>query len=246
MRPSASHALERATRHFATARTLPQLGRTVKEFAEDLGFDHVVYWLPRVPGVVAGEPVAIITYPDEWTARYIEQNYLDIDPVVLEAARSIVPTDWSTLTRRSKRVRQLFDEASACRIGNQGVTIAMRGAAFETALFSVTANCLDDEWLKRKREAMPALQTAGFLLHQSVLGLYKPDAEAPRLAPREAECLRLCARGLRDADIADRMKISPSVVRAYLESVRYKLAASTRPHMVAQAIKLGILNPDLT
>lgn len=54
------------------------------------------------------------------------------------------------------------------------------------------------------------------------------------LTPREREVLSLVARGLTNAQVAQRLWLAPSTVRKHLENVYAKLGVSTRTAAVAR------------
>lgn len=64
---------------------------------------------------------------------------------------------------------------------------------------------------------------------------------AEALTPREREVLDLLAEGLRNAEIAERLHVSPHTVRTHVAAVMGKLGAHTRAHAVA--IALGRARP---
>lgn len=64
--------------------------------------------------------------------------------------------------------------------------------------------------------------------------------EIPMLSSREREYLRLVAQGLTDAQIASRLHVTQSTVRAQLGRLYRKLGAKNRTHAVAQAVVLGV------
>jgi len=66
-------------------------------------------------------------------------------------------------------------------------------------------------------------------------------ANPAALTVRELEVLRLVADGLRNAEIADRLVLSPRTVDHHVAAVLRKLAARTRGEAVASATKLGLL-----
>ncbi len=68
--------------------------------------------------------------------------------------------------------------------------------------------------------------------------------EPPAPSPRELELLQMMADGLTDAEIAARLSISPKTMRGRLHSLRIKLQARTRTHMVAIAFRRGLIEVD--
>jgi len=74
----------------------------------------------------------------------------------------------------------------------------------------------------------------------------RPDARVPRVEPaglsdRELEVLRLVAAGLNDAEIAERLVLSPHTVHRHVANVRTKLRQPSRAAAVAQAGRLGLI-----
>jgi DNA-binding CsgD family transcriptional regulator len=66
-------------------------------------------------------------------------------------------------------------------------------------------------------------------------------ANAAELTPREVEVLALVAEGLRNAEIAERLFLSPRTVDHHVSAIRRKLGARTRGEAVAAAARLGLL-----
>jgi two-component system nitrate/nitrite response regulator NarL len=67
-------------------------------------------------------------------------------------------------------------------------------------------------------------------------------ADAPRLTAREVEVLRLVADGLTGSQIADRLFISLSTVKAHVRNVREKLGVHDRAAAVAEAMRSGLID----
>ena len=68
--------------------------------------------------------------------------------------------------------------------------------------------------------------------------------EPPAPSPRERELLQMMADGWTDAEIATRLSISPKTMRGRLHSLRIKLQARTRTHMIAIAFRRGLIELD--
>ena len=67
------------------------------------------------------------------------------------------------------------------------------------------------------------------------------DAETPSLTPREAEVLRLAARGLSNKEIAQQLGIWLQTVKTHLHNIYARLGVRTRRTAVAKALRLGLI-----
>jgi DNA-binding NarL/FixJ family response regulator len=65
------------------------------------------------------------------------------------------------------------------------------------------------------------------------------SSTAKRLTARELEIVRFVATGLRNAEVAERLSITESTVKAHLNNVFQKLAVRDRLELVHYAIKTG-------
>ena len=66
-------------------------------------------------------------------------------------------------------------------------------------------------------------------------------AEPPRPSQRQVQLLTLMADGLTDAEIAERLSISPKTMRGRIHALRLKLQARTRTHAVTIGFRRGLL-----
>jgi DNA-binding CsgD family transcriptional regulator len=67
------------------------------------------------------------------------------------------------------------------------------------------------------------------------------QSAALRLTPREREILELVGEGLRNADVAAALRISPGTVRRHLENAYGKLGVHTRTAAVARLRRRDLL-----
>lgn len=65
----------------------------------------------------------------------------------------------------------------------------------------------------------------------------QPDAPSDDLSPRQREVLTLMVDGLSNAEIADRLSISPSTARFHVSRILHKLGAANRAEATALAVK---------
>lgn len=76
----------------------------------------------------------------------------------------------------------------------------------------------------------------------ALLGTRGPRPPASHeLSPREVDILRLVARGLGDARIAERLFLSPHTVHRHVANIRTKLGVASRAAAVAHATRHGML-----
>jgi DNA-binding CsgD family transcriptional regulator len=69
-----------------------------------------------------------------------------------------------------------------------------------------------------------------------------PPGPAASLTPRELEVLGLCAEGLANKEIADRLGVSAHTAKFHVESLLHKLGAANRAGAVKEGIRQGLIS----
>ena len=166
-----------------------------------------------------------------------------IDPVVLGGTRGFHPVDWKRLDWSSKAAKQFQADAIAHGVGNQGMSIPIRGPHGQFALFTASHNCSDEQWANFIEDVRSDLILLAHFFNNRVLELepYALPTSTPQLSPRENEALTLLALGYSRAQIAQTLSISEHTLRVYVESARFKLGALNTTHAVAVAIAQGFV-----
>jgi DNA-binding CsgD family transcriptional regulator len=190
-----------------------------------------------------GQQYAALTYQPEWVDRYLAQDYARIDPVVLGCFQRFHPVDWKRLDWSGKPARSFLNEALEAGIGNQGVSVPIRGPGGQFALFTVNHRCTDAEWTAFTAEHVQNLILIAHYLNQKALEIERGTdrTQAHQLSPREADCLTLLALGLSRGQAAEHLSISEHTLRVYIESARFKLGAANTTHAVALALSRGLI-----
>lgn len=67
-------------------------------------------------------------------------------------------------------------------------------------------------------------------------------ADQPRLTPREREVLKLLAKGLNRADIAELLGLTKNTVSDYIKAIYKKLDVSSRAEAALEAERLGLVS----
>tara|TARA_B110000908_G_C10253007_1_gene453417 strand:+ start:2368 stop:3057 length:690 start_codon:yes stop_codon:yes gene_type:complete len=215
------------------------LQTAIETLRDHVGVDHMIYhWVDS-----AGDQYGCGTYSDDWVQRYLEQNYLRVDPVIAGCYQRFHPVDWKRLDWSSKAARAFQKEAISYGVGNQGFSVPIHGPNGQFALFTVSHSGGDDTWA-----AFTQIQTKNMILiahafNRKALDLEpdrKPD-QSQALSPREVDAMTLLAMGYNRAQVAQTLSISEHTVRVYIESARFKLGAMNTTHAVARAISRGLI-----
>jgi methyl coenzyme M reductase beta subunit len=105
------------------ASVLSDLQPIIEVLRDGFRVDHMVYHWVNARGAKLG----VGTYSQDWIERYLEKGYLRIDPVILGCAKHFHPVDWKNLDWSAKAARQFQQDAISFGVGNQGMSIPIRG-----------------------------------------------------------------------------------------------------------------------
>lgn len=226
---------------------LKALTAVYQQTMNSLGFGYFTYHIVKVLGV--GDRLMYIdtTYPDGWVERYIEQDYVHLDPIVEEGSRSKVPFAWSKVVDPkllNPRQKEFFKEAADFGIAN-GVTVPIHGHR-SFAMMSMVAHGTEKESAASIAENLHLVQLLTLYFHNHAGGMLLEsylDKERPKLTNREIECLTWTARGKTSWEISMILSVSESTVVAHIENAKKKLGVSNKPHAVVKAVMMGLLDP---
>lgn len=231
------HQIDLVLADLDKANELADLQKVIERLRDALAVDHMIYhWVNS-----KGASTVVGTYSDAWRDRYLSSGYVRIDLVVLGGIRGFHPVDWKRLDWSSKAAKQFQADAIAHGVGNQGMSIPIRGPHGQFALFTASHNCSDEQWANFIEDVRSDLILLAHFFNNRVLELepYALPTSTPQLSPRENEALTLLALGYSRAQIAQTLSISEHTLRVYVESARFKLGALNTTHAVAVAIAQG-------
>ncbi|MFK7875974.1 MAG: autoinducer binding domain-containing protein [Paracoccaceae bacterium] len=232
-------SLEDILERLETAQALEGIQTASEQLRDVLRIDHVAYhWVDA-----GGEQYGCGTYSEAWQARYVEQNYVRVDPVIVGCYQRFHPVDWKRLDWSSKAARDFLAEAMQYGLGNQGFSVPVRGPSGQFALFTANHTCSDDIWSEFTEEHRRSLILIAHYFNEKALQLEPnrtPDQKR-NLSPREVDAMTLLAMGYSRAQVADSLSISEHTLRVYIESARFKLGAMNTTHAVARAMAQGLI-----
>lgn len=213
----------------------------LKAFVARYGLSNAAYLGINIPGLTDNHHYIAVTYTNDWVRHYCRENYFEVDPVVPLGMRSLMPLDWSQIKQESRRVVRFFGEAREFGVGRHGLSFPIRGRNGETALFSVTQDCSDREWLSLRRYFMRDFQILAFCFHELVMRSESCHLREVKLSKRERECLYWAANGKTFGEIAIILSISERTVKFYLDIARHKLHATNVTEAVAKAVAVNMV-----
>ncbi len=193
-----------------------------------------------------GRSLGALSYSSEWITHYFESQYEVIDPVLQGAAGAFAPIDWADLDWAPAQCRKFLQDAGEFGVGNQGLTVPIRGPNGQFALFTVNKACTPSTWAKLMASYRTDFTLIAHYTHQQALKLSAPPQTTPirSLSAREMDAIRLIADGLSRGRAADQLGISENTFRVYIDSARHKLGALNIPHAIALAAYRGVITPQ--
>lgn len=212
----------------------------------ELGFERFAYHVlisPEGPR----QPMYLGTYPEAWAHHYIANDYVNVDPVMPQATKGILPFNWGelyqTLSRNSGQ-RRVIDEAGDFGLPN-GITVPVHGPSKGVATLNVASQISRKEFNDLWQRHRHCLHVVAMHSHEAIVRTAhesKGDSQ-PRLAPRERECLLWTGRGKTAWEISTILNISQETVVHYLKSASSKLGVHNKTHAVVKAIVMGLIVP---
>lgn len=218
------------------AATLQQIA---EKFRDHFQIDHLIYhWVSS-----SGAQYGCGTYSDEWVKRYLDKEYLRVDPVVQGCFQRFHPVDWKRLNWTGKAARAFQADALAHGVGNQGFSVPIRGPNGQFALFTISHHCDDEMWKEfTEKNRRNLILIAHFFNHKALqLEPERAPEQAQMLSPREVDAMTFLAMGYSRAQVAETLTISEHTLRVYIESARFKLGALNTTHAVARALSRGLI-----
>ncbi len=232
--------IERVLDHLQGLEKPDQLQSLVETVRDTYEIKNVVYY----SNDLTNNQVYGFTYNPKWVKHYQESHLKNIDPVVQSAQRQFHPINWKMLDWSKRRSRQFFREAADSGVGNQGLTVPIRGPHGQFAVLTINDATSDDNWQSFIKDYTQDMLILSHYIHKTIHEVAKFGRKGSNreLSPRERDVLALLATGQSRAQIAEKLGISEHTVRVYLDTARTKMGALNTTQAVALAIRSGVVN----
>ena len=215
------------------------------------GYDRVIFSILR--DVDLGPEYSMHgvmqNYPAQWHEHYMASGYEKVDPVRVYVAQTKEVFSWDVLDEKlggmTARQKLCLNEAGEWGIRNGicaptiNTSSGLAGVAVATTEKKDAAHIDHD-----------LLDAYCRQFYKSFKRLVLRDTPLPvqnvALSDREHEVLRWLALGKTDEEIHEILSINVGTVRFHTQSIFRKLDVHNRPYAVLKAVRLGLLDPQIT
>lgn len=210
------------------------------------------YWIYAL----AGPDKVLTNYPNQIVGAYAENGWhCGCDPLVDAIHRRQRSLSWDLHSFAAPSGRQMDAPQRrlmecrwdvGARAGVSAPAYGRRGNAFEYAFVCFSRDRPLSEVAKQHHEPRVQLFATYFLsVAQNIFLKSLPHAqpESVSLTQRERDCLAWAAVGKSSWEMGQVLGISTATVNFHLGNAAKKLGAHGRVRAVAQAIRLGLINP---
>jgi LuxR family quorum sensing-dependent transcriptional regulator len=176
----------------------------------------------------------------EFLPRYVERNYVHVDPSVMRTIRSHYPFEWDTVAYASNADKRLLDFLGFlddCRL-NRGLIVPIHGLSGLAA--GVSFGGVDIELTAKSKAALHLMSLYAF---ERILELTARERPEPHLTSREREVLAWSAQGKSAWEIGEILSVAKRTVDEHAQSAMRKLGAVNRTQAVAIALRQRLFEP---
>jgi LuxR family transcriptional regulator, quorum-sensing system regulator SolR len=213
----------------------------IQREAQELGFEHSAYGLKLPLNMTKPKIVMFNNYSRHWQQRYIDENYLTIDPIVKHGGKSTIPVVWSNdeisgnsafwEEARSHGLQYGWAQASTNTQGIRGLLTLTR-----------SADPLSESELKKVGYRLVWLTQVAHQCMSDLISFRKLPETTISLSTREKDVLRWTAEGKTAGETARIMNISERTVNFHIANAMQKLNCVNKTVATVRAVILGILN----
>lgn len=219
-----------------------QLFEVVKLTASKLGFDYCAYGMQSPLSIAEPKTIMLNNYPQAWQQRYVEQQYVKVDPTVQHCMVSLKPLVWSSQYTHTQAEKDFWEEARSYGL-NVGWAQSSRDFIGTRGMLTL-ARSSDQLSEKEQKAQYTNMYWLTQTVHSSIAKIVN-DVEFSQfnlyLTNREKEVLRWTAEGKTSAEIAQILGVSERTINFHLSNSMQKLNVNNKISAAIRAVMLGLL-----
>ena len=229
---TAVSAIERST-------DMEALRRTIRAFADPLGYDRFVIYTAPPPG--DGVVEQLLWLEGDWFGSGGEvdaKSYLARCPVNRHILETDRPFFWTKTVSPGQETYRVVDRPHGA--GIHGLQVPVFGPVGLTGAMSFGGSAIDSS--VDARLALSLIAVGAFQSAWRLSGAVTPTT-SPRLSAREKEVIRWIASGRRQADVALTLGLSERTIENHLRRIRKRMGAASTAQAIHLLVRAGELEP---
>lgn len=230
--------IEEQLQTLITAQNAQELLQNLVKTAHVLEFDYCAFGLRAPYPLTAPKAVLVSNYPEAWQTRYLDNRYLEVDPVVRHGMQSTALLAWEA----QPAATAFWEEAHA-----QGIRHGLSQSYCDTQkiagmlTLARSAEAIGARELAEKAPLFAWLTQLAYAGFAKFLRLELIALTENPLTRREIDVLRLTAEGKTASEIALLLTISERTVNFHINNTLAKLGAANKTAAAVQAALLGFI-----
>jgi LuxR family transcriptional activator of bioluminescence operon len=195
------------------------------------------------PKAISLNPFHFTLWRQDWIERYVNGDFLLLDPIPRWARNCGQPITWRELFRTlppRDRGRKVIEAAAAYGY-TEGLAVPTR--TNDNSLGLVTFGGARGQLTTQEQICLTMIARATFDQAERIEKPGEMGRPAAILSAREIECLALLIRGHSDRQIAEMLGVTEPTVRFHLGNAREKSGAVSRTHLAALMVTQGFVAP---
>lgn len=231
------------TRRIQLAPTAEAICHELLAHTSQYGLTRLIAGTIPAPGLSPSAQKSNILFAgwsEAWLRRYVARSYAYVDPILRQVvADPGNPFSWDEAKphpEREKESRRMMGEAREHGLA-AGFAVPMVTLEGDLATISLGGERMELPPSARGLIGLVGIYAIGraFQLQDGRKPFHEP------LTIREIDCLRWCAEGKTDWEISVILGVSETTIRTHVNSIRMKLRAQNKTHMVAEALRAGLI-----
>jgi DNA-binding CsgD family transcriptional regulator len=212
---------------------------------QGLGIDHVCYLRIKRPNVVGCLDIRT-NYNSGWFCRYLERNYVTVDPVVQLGLSNHRTLNWAKIDSSERPLLEFFGEAREHGVHSCGLSVQISDTENRKALFSMNSAMPVADWNALIAEKCADLRHLAYLFHTHHIRRQQPiRSKFPQLSPRELQVLSWAAAGKSCWETSQILNLSEKTVDGYMQQCYKKLKSNNKAQAVAVAAHSMLLDDSI-
>lgn len=224
---------------------LDDLTQTFLKFLEGFGIERFIMGDLSHDSVQKKEEHLgiLVNYPEEWLKYYVDNHYVEHDPVYQKALKTTMPYTWEEvqLPEISAKAKQVMDEARENKLYN-GIGLSIYRPYGQIIGMGFAGS---DKDTRCDKDAVSSVHLGAHQFFTAYLELSKNDNHIYKhdITDKEREVLLWLSRGKSKSEVGDILMISESTVKRHCERVFVKLNVNNIAFAVLKATRMGLIKP---